>query len=80
MSWVVIATPLEGADDFEVIGTFPDRETAVVWTHEAFFMPDYENYLFRVKQLRAAAQTAGPESDALEPTVLPPGDINHKEP
>jgi hypothetical protein len=76
MSWIVIVTPLEGAGDFDVVGAFADKEDAITWMQRAFHMPIYENYLFRIKELRAAAPalTAGTESDALEPAAPPPGD------
>jgi hypothetical protein len=52
MSYIVIVTPLEGAGDFEVIGAFADKDDAVAWTQSAFFKPQYNDCLFRVKEMR----------------------------
>jgi hypothetical protein len=50
MEWIVIVTR-ESAVDFEVIGTFENRDAAVEWAAQAFFNKRYENCLFRVKQM-----------------------------
>jgi hypothetical protein len=53
VSYVVIVTPMEGANDFEVVGAFADKEDAMEWVQAAFHKPKYKDSLFRVKEMRS---------------------------
>jgi len=56
-SYIIVATPAEGAEDFSVIGAFADRDDAIAWMQKAFHHRDWAGYLFRIKELRSKEET-----------------------
>jgi len=53
MTWVAVCTPVASVEDFELVGPFKTKDEAMDWMHNAFHRARWENYLFRVKELKS---------------------------